>query len=37
MKNEKGASKWVLIFIIALIIVAVIYWSKYFAKPMAKL
>jgi len=35
MKNEKGASKWVLIIIIALIIVAVIYWSKYFAKPMA--
>ena len=35
MKNEKGASKWVLIIIIALIIVAAIYWSKYFAKPMA--
>ncbi|MGA9109919.1 MAG: hypothetical protein ACLPSL_14985 [Smithella sp.] len=35
MKNEKGTSKWVLIFIIALIIVALIYWSKYFAKPMA--
>ncbi|MGP8154699.1 MAG: hypothetical protein ACLQBQ_11290 [Smithella sp.] len=35
MKNEKGTSKWALIFIIALIIVAVIYWSKYFAKPMA--
>jgi hypothetical protein len=35
MKNEKGASKWVLIFIIALTIVVIIYWSKYFAKPMA--
>jgi len=35
MKNERGASKWVLIFIIALIIAVIIYWSKYFAKPMA--
>jgi cell division protein FtsB len=35
MKNEKGASKWVLIFIIVLIIAVIIYWSKYFAKPMA--
>jgi hypothetical protein len=35
MNNEKGISKWVLIIIVALIIVAAIYWSKYFAKPMA--
>ena len=35
MKNERGASIWVLIFIIALTIVVIIYWSKYFAKPMA--
>jgi len=35
MNNEKGISKWILILIIALIIVAAIYWSKYFARPMA--
>ena len=35
MKNEKGISKLSLFLIIALIIVAAIYWAKYFAKPMA--
>ncbi len=35
MKNEKGISKWVLLLIIGIIIIAAIYWSKYFAKPMA--
>ena len=35
MKNEKGASKWFIIFLIALAIAAGLYWSKYFAKPMA--
>ena len=35
MKNEKGISTWAIIFIIALLIVAAILWSKYFAKPMA--
>jgi uncharacterized protein (UPF0333 family) len=35
MKNEKGISKLVLFLIIAIIIVAAIYWARYFAKPMA--
>ena len=35
MKNEKGISKLSLFLIIALIIIAAIYWAKYFAKPMA--
>jgi len=35
MEKEKGISKLVLFVIIALIIVAVIYWARYFAKPMA--
>jgi uncharacterized membrane protein YvbJ len=35
MKNEKGISTWAVILIIALIIGAAIFWSKYFAKPMA--
>jgi uncharacterized membrane protein YvbJ len=35
MKNEKGVSTWAVILIIAIIIVVAIYWSKYFARPMA--
>jgi uncharacterized protein (UPF0333 family) len=35
MKNEKGISKLSLFLIIAIIIVAAIYWARYFAKPMA--
>jgi hypothetical protein len=35
MKNERGISKLVLFLIIAIIIVAAIYWARYFAKPMA--
>ena len=35
MEKEKGISKLVLVVIIALIIVAAIYWARYFAKPMA--
>ena len=35
MKNEKGISKLALFLIIALIIIAAIYWARYFAKPMA--
>ena len=35
MKNEKGVSKLVLFLIIATIIIAAIYWARYFAKPMA--
>ena len=35
MEKEKGLSKLVLFVIIALIIIAVIYWARYFAKPMA--
>ena len=35
MRNEKGISKLSLFFIIAIIIVAAIYWARYFAKPMA--
>jgi hypothetical protein len=35
MKNERGISKLGLFLIIALIIIAAIYWAKYFAKPMA--
>jgi hypothetical protein len=35
MEKEKGISKLVLFVIIALIIVAAIYWARYFAKPMA--
>lgn len=35
MKDEKGISKLVLFVIIAIIIVAAIYWAKYFARPMA--
>jgi uncharacterized protein (UPF0333 family) len=35
MKNEKGISKLGLFLIIAVIIVAAIYWARYFAKPMA--
>jgi hypothetical protein len=35
IKNERGISKLVLFVIIAIIIVAAIYWAKYFAKPMA--
>ena len=35
MKNEKGISKLFLLLIIALIIIAAIYWARYFAKPMA--
>jgi hypothetical protein len=35
MKNEKGVSKLVLFLIIAIIIIAAIYWARYFAKPMA--
>jgi hypothetical protein len=35
MKNEKGISKLGLFLIIAIIIVAAIYWARYFAKPMA--
>ena len=35
MKNEKGISKLSLFLIIALIIIAAIYWAKYFAKSMA--
>jgi hypothetical protein len=35
MKNEKGISKLVLFVIIAIIIIAALYWAKYFARPMA--
>ncbi|MGA2781277.1 MAG: hypothetical protein ABSF13_05075 [Smithella sp.] len=35
MKNERGISKFGLFLIIAIIIVAAIYWARYFAKPMA--
>lgn len=35
MKDERGISKLSLFLIIALIIIAAIYWAKYFAKPMA--
>jgi hypothetical protein len=35
MKNEKGVSKLVLFLITAIIIIAAIYWARYFAKPMA--
>ena len=35
MKNERGISKLVLFLIIAIIIIAAIYWARYFAKPMA--
>ena len=35
MKNDKGISKLVLFVIIALIIIAALWWAKYFAKPMA--
>lgn len=35
MKNEKGVSKLVLFLIVAIIIIAAIYWARYFAKPMA--
>ena len=35
MKNEKGVSKVVLFLITAIIIIAAIYWARYFAKPMA--
>ena len=35
MEKEKGISKLVLFVIIALIIIAAIYWARYFAKPMA--
>ena len=35
MKNEKGVSKLGLFLIIAIIIIAAIYWARYFAKPMA--
>ena len=35
MENEKGISKLVLFVIIALIIIAAIYWARSFAKPMA--
>jgi len=35
MNNEKGISKLFLLLIIALIIIAAIYWARYFAKPMA--
>jgi uncharacterized protein (UPF0333 family) len=35
MKNKRGISKLVLFLIIAIIIVAAIYWARYFAKPMA--
>lgn len=35
MKNEKGVSKLVLFLIVAIIIIAAIYWTRYFAKPMA--
>jgi hypothetical protein len=35
MKSEKGVSKLYLILLIALAIAAAIFWSKYFARPMA--
>jgi hypothetical protein len=35
MKKEKGISKLILFLIIAIIIIAAIYWARYFAKPMA--
>jgi hypothetical protein len=35
MEKEKGISKLVLFVIIALIVIAAIYWARYFAKPMA--
>ena len=35
MQNEKGVSKLVLFLITAIIIIAAIYWARYFAKPMA--
>jgi len=35
MKNERGISKLALFLIIAIVIVAAIYWARYFAKPMA--
>ena len=35
MKNKRGISKLGLFLIIAIIIVAAMYWAKYFAKPMA--
>jgi hypothetical protein len=35
VKNEKGVSKLGLFLIIAIIIIAAIYWAGYFAKPMA--
>ena len=35
MNNEKGVSMLFLLLIIALIIIAAIYWARYFAKPMA--
>jgi F0F1-type ATP synthase membrane subunit b/b' len=35
MKNKKGISKLVLLVIIVIFIAALIYWAKYFAKPMA--
>ena len=35
MNNEKGVSMLVLFLMIAIIIIAAIYWARYFAKPMA--
>ncbi|PKN52582.1 MAG: hypothetical protein CVU55_04915 [Deltaproteobacteria bacterium HGW-Deltaproteobacteria-13] len=35
MRNEKGIATWVIVLIIAIVIVAAIFWSRYFAKPMA--
>jgi len=35
MKKQKGISKVVLFLLIAILIIAAIYWARYFAKPMA--
>lgn len=35
MRNEKGISTWLIILIIAVLIIAGVVWSKYFAEPTA--
>jgi len=35
MKSQKGVSRWGVILIIALLIAAGFFWSKYFARPTA--
>lgn len=35
MRNEEGISKVLVIVLIALLVIGVIYWAKYYAQPMA--